>query len=42
MTQRLALARAILRKPAILLLDEISSALFDKGDLWHKQAGFRF
>ena len=26
-TQRLALARAILRKPAILLLDEISSAL---------------
>ena len=27
MTQRLALARAILRKPAILLLDEISSAL---------------
>jgi ATP-binding cassette subfamily B protein len=27
MTQRLALARAVLRKPSILLLDEISSAL---------------
>ena len=33
MTQRLALARAILRKPAIVLLDEISSALDPAEDL---------